>query len=299
MSSGLMGKVQEEYQNGFNAINNERERKRDSVNEVLPLYEGEPTVNLLYRNIQLENSVFVTDDLSVKYSSEQGVLGKEMMDNANYVAKYDYMDMDLDEFKEEIVQSNGYFGVAVTAVLDWDDEEQQPISTVVDALSIIPDPKCWKGSKMRYIGFERRMKAEVLLANPSFKNKDAIELGLQSEELRKNDRAFDSANGTTEIVDQEGLVDVYDHFTTYKGTKYLTTWIADRTICIRMIEIEPMSEAERKNPTKIKYPVQIHRRKPRYKSFFGYSIIDETLPYQKELTKLLQYDTTNARLQAL
>ena len=299
MPDSLRAKVEEEYQNGFNAVNDERERKRGTVDEVLPLYEEEPTVNLLYRNMQLESSVFIMDELSIEFSSEEGVLGKELMNNANRVAKYDNLDMDIDQFKKEIVQSNAYFGVAVTAVLDWDDEEQQPISDVVDALSVIPDPKCNIGSRMRYIGFERRMKAETLLANPSFKNKEAIELSIQSEELQKNQRAFDNANGITEIVDQDGLVDIYDHFTTYKGMKYLTTWIADRTICIRMIEIESMTEAERKKPSKIKYPVQIHRRKPRYNSFYGTSIIDETLGYQKELTKLLQYDTTNARLQAL
>jgi len=57
------------------------------------------------------------------------------------------------------------------------------------------------------------------------------------------------------------MVDIYDHFTVFEGKKVLTTWAHDRSVLIRYVEIEPLTKAESLKPTKVKYPVQFHRRK--------------------------------------
>lgn len=164
-------------------------------------------------------------------------------------------------------------------------------------MSVIPDPKNWRGSKMRFIGFERRVTKEYLDGN-KFKNVDKIEES-DSFEMQKYDRKMNSANGTTYQACEEGLYNIYDHYTTHDGKKYLTTWANNRTLCIRMIELEGLSEAERKKPSKVSFPVQIHRRKPIYGRFFGASIADEVLQYQDSISMLVNLQNVQARLSAL
>jgi hypothetical protein len=59
------------------------------------------------------------------------------------------------------------------------------------------------------------------------------------------------------------MVDIYDHFTVYKGKKILTTWRADNSVLLRYLEIEPLTNTELLKPTKVKFPIQLHRRKPK------------------------------------
>jgi hypothetical protein len=59
------------------------------------------------------------------------------------------------------------------------------------------------------------------------------------------------------------MVDIYDHFTVYKGKKILTTWGANNSVLLRYVEIEPLTEAEKLKPNKVKFPIQLHRRKPK------------------------------------
>ncbi len=84
------------------------------------------------------------------------------MDNINKVLKYDDEDMDLREMREDIINHNARFGLSATIIEGWDDDEKQPISDVINPLAIIPDPKNYKGSKMRFIGIDRRVSEEYL-----------------------------------------------------------------------------------------------------------------------------------------
>jgi len=270
------------------------------MNKVLPqnLANGEVRVNLLWKNIQLENSLFLTDKLSVEFTNDEWVLWQETMEWANLMAKYDDEDMDLYDMREDIVNHNALYWASITVVDWWDNEEKQPISWAIDPLSVIPDPKNWRWNKMRFIWFERRMLLDEIKRDSSFSNIWQLELAI-SAELEKNQRALDTANNTTPIQDNEWLIDIYDHFTTFNGKKYLTTWAANRTVLLRKIELEPLTEAERKKPSKIQYPVQIHRRKPKYWSFFWVSIADEILQYQDVISVLTNLQVIQARLTAL
>lgn len=68
--------VQRDYWNGFQHIRSERERKRHIMEKVLDqtLPEGKVRVNLLWRNLQLELALFLTDEMGVKFLSSSGVI---------------------------------------------------------------------------------------------------------------------------------------------------------------------------------------------------------------------------------
>jgi len=64
---------------------------------------------LLWKNLQLERALFVSDKLSVKFLSNDNILGREIMENANKIIEYDDIDMCLDEQREDIVDYNALY----------------------------------------------------------------------------------------------------------------------------------------------------------------------------------------------
>ncbi len=297
----LKRKVSAEKAQGFEHIRNERERKRNILEKLLPvdIPEGQVRVNLLWKNLQLERALFVSDKLNVKFLCNDSVIGNEVMQKAQKVAEFDDIDMELIHQREDIVDYNGLYWVAITCVDNYDDEEQQPIQATIDPLSVIPDPKNWRGSKMRFIWFERRVSKEYLETAPWYKNINLVNDSNTSQELRLNEQAYNDANRTNIIFDQQGLVDIYDHYTVWEGKKVLTTWANWWDLLIRYVEIETLTNAEKLNPTKVKFPVQIHRRKNKPNSFFWVSIADEILQFQDAITTLTNLQLIQARIAGL
>ncbi len=297
----LKRQVQLEYEQGFQHIRSERERKRDILQSLIPVNipEWQVRINLLWKNLQLERALFVSDKLNIKYLCDDTVIWTEIMRNAQKMAQYDDLDMEMKDQREDIVDYNWLYWVAVTVVDNYDDEEQQPISATINPLTVIPDPKNWRWSKMRFIGFERRLTKDYLMSAPWYKNTKMIIDTDTSTELKLNEQAEDTANNTNTVFEQEWLVDVYDHFTVYKGKKVLTTWANNRELLIRYIELEWLTNAEKLNPNKIKFPVQIHRRKNKPGAFFWVSIADEILQFQDAVTQLTNLQLIQARQNAL
>lgn len=292
-------KVANEYGMGLSHVKDERVRKREIMGKVLEtnLPDSQVRINLLWRNIQLEKALFLTDEVGVKFLATEGITGEEIMRNADVVAKYDDIDMELRSQREAIVDYNALYWLAATVVDGFDSEESQPISDVIDPLAIIPDPSCYSGSKMRFIGYERTLSKDFLENNPAYNIK-----GLSfstSQELADNKRESDNANNLENILVDEGNVDVYDHYTVFEGKKVLTTWVNSCKDLIRYVELAPLSEAEKKNPKKIKFPIQLHRRKPKLGSFFGVSIADEILQYQDAISVLTNLNLIQANNLAL
>lgn len=297
----IKDKVNREYAQGFAHIRDERERKRGVMEKVLntTLPQGQVRVNLLWRNIQLELALFLTDEIGVKFLSDNSIVGEELMGNANIVAKYDDVEMGLREMRETIVNHNALYGLSATVIDGWDKDSVQPLSDTLDPLSVIIDPFNYTGSKMRYFGVERRLSLDWIKDCGSFQFVEEIEEGFHSTELDKNKRSSDDANNLVTPTDNEGYVDIYDHFTVFDGKKWLTTWANDKTLLIRCVEIAPLTSAEKKKPTKVKWPIQLHRRKPKFGSVMGVSIADEILQFQDAISILTNLQLIQANNLAL
>ena len=298
----LQGKVEKEYSMWFEHIRSEIDRKRDVLNKLFDpnLPDGQVRIPLFKKNLELENALFLTDDINIQFLTSGWVLWEEVMKNANLVAKYDDVDMDLYEMREDIVNHNWLYGLSATIIDSWDDDEKQPISDTIHPLNLIIDPKNYKGSKLRFIGVRRRMNYEDLENNPAFDKKQLLRCqGTTDTEYSQTERSEDDANNQRYIEDNEWLIDIYDHFTVHKGKKVLTTWWADRSVLIRYVEIEPLTSAEQLKPTKVKFPIQLHRRKPRPGSVFWFSIADEVINYQDIISQLTNLQIINGRIRAL
>ena len=174
--------VRKEYDMWLQHIRNERENKRNVLEKVLNPYlpEWQVRVPLLWKNIQLELSLFLTDELDVDFLTNQWVLGEEVMKNINLVAKYDDMDMDLYEMREDIVNHNWLYWLSATIIDARDEDEKQPISDTINPLSLIIDSKNYKWSKLRFIWVERRVSKNFLEKNDSFDQKTIKDLEFSS-----------------------------------------------------------------------------------------------------------------------
>ncbi len=301
MESALRAQVNREYEMWFNHIRSIRDAKRDVIEKLLPEYvEWQPLkMTLLWKNLQLENSLFLNDDLDVQFTWEDWVISREVMANANLAASFDNEELGLYYVREKIVNDCALYGLSATVIDGFDDEEIAPIVDSISPLSIIPDPKCWQDSKMRFIWFERRLSADSVRNSPLYDVKDVSQLVTYSQELDKDERARNSASWATDVVDNEWMVDIYDHFLVYDGKKWLTTWIDSRQTLIRCVEIEPLTKAELLKPTKVTFPIQLHRRKPKPWSFIGVSIADEVLQFQDNISILSNLQLIQARQAAL
>jgi len=297
----LSAKVQDDYARGLLHIRGERERKREIMEKVLDqnLPNGQVRVNLLWRNIQLELALFLTDEIGVKFLSDNEITGEEIMKNANLMAKNDDITMEMRTQRETIVNHNALYGLSVTVIDGWDKDAVQPISDVIDPLSCIFDPQNYSGCKMRFFGIERRLSKEYLESAEGFEIGDDTYF-CTSEQLRLNKQSSDSANNLNQILtDDDGMVDVYDEFLSHDGYKWLTTWVNERNTLIRAVKLAPLSIAEKKNPYKVKFPVQLHRRKPKYGAPMGVSIADEILQFQDAISILTNLELIQANNLAL
>ena len=299
----LQRQVLKEYEQWYEHIKGERDRKSKILEKLLPtdIPWWQVRINLLWKNLQLERALFVSDKLNVKILCNDWIIWRNIMKNAWMVTEFDDMDMDLIEFREDIVDFNALYWLAIT-VIDWYDEEnEQPISSVINPLYAIPDPKNWRGSKMRFFGYERRVSKDFLESADGF-DENAVKKIIDTdtnEEQKKIQQAENDANNTIFINEQEGLIDVYDHYTSFDWKKILTTWANNRNLLIRYVEIESLSNAEKRTPNKLVFPVQLHRRKNKPFSFFGVALADEVLQYQDAISQLTNLQLIQARISAL
>ena len=301
LEKALKDKVNREYSMWFEHIRDIIEEKRDATLRVYNQKDSETVrIPLIKKNIELELALFLTDDINVEILTNWWALWEEIMKNANMVLKYDDVDMDLYEMREDIVNYNGYYGLAASIVDNRDDDEKQPITDTISPLNLIIDPKNYKGSKMRFIWVRRRVPTEWLKECPWFDKKQIEESEWELDnELTQTERAINNSVWQRTIEDNDWMSDIYDHFTVYKWMKVLTTWMWWVNKLIRYVEIEPLSSAEKLKPSKCKFPIQLHRRKPKFGSVMWVSIVEEVEVFQDIISQLTNLQIINARISAL
>lgn len=296
----LRTKVKNEYEMWLNHVQTIRDSKREADQKVLENpQEGFTKQNLLWKHMQLETATFLTDQLDIVTVSEKGVLEDEITDNRNKVAKHLYRKMWVKKIKRHIIDDNNLYGISATFIEAFDDDEVSPILSRIDPLSIIPDPKNYCDSEMRFIGLEKQMSISYVRDNEKFdkKARDAV-VATTSEEWRRTEQGRANAYWLQDLPD-DTMTSIKYFFTTFEGYKYLTIWDNTFENLLRQVELAPMTKAEKLNPWKVRFPIQLHRRKPIPNSFFGASLYDEVIQYQKNMSELGNLYNISARRDAL
>lgn len=103
-------------------------------------------------------------------------------------------------------------------------------------------------------------------------------------------------NADYTIASNEGLIDLYEHYTIYDGKKWLTTWVNDRSLLIRAVELTELTRAEKLNAMKCKYPIVFHRRRPHPYRWSGYRVSEEVGNSEDIVTQLKNLEIAQARI---
>lgn len=296
----LKAKVSREYSQGLQYVQAERDRKRNIDKDILKdVPEWFIRSNLAYKHMQLEEATFLTDDLDIRLVSDKGILEDSITKMWEKVAKYLYRKLNIKQIKRDIINGNNYYGLYATFIDKFDEKTNRPVLKGIDPLSLIIDPRNYQDSEMRFIGFEKTVTIDYIKNNKYYnaKARNAVIAGI-SEEQRKTEQATATANKMQYVEDDEMTTIVY-FFTCFEGKKYMTIWDKDFANNLRIEELEALDDEEVANPDKIKYPIRLHRRKPKFKSAFGYALIDEVLPFQDAYDEVVNLELAGVRIEEL
>ena len=284
-----------------------RTKKREQHRKLLPTPEkvGKIYSRVIWKYMQLFMSLYTLDGMDVFFTPKGTAFNaQEVWNNANKVSQYDYEAMNKFEVDLDCRWNIWFYWLWAETLPGWDDVEEQPLLNSIDPLSIIPDPQDWKGQVKRFIWFEERFELWELRQQDekhwgNLFDTHLIMAGSQSTETELNKQSRDSAQGYNTMISDDAVADVFLCFITYRGRKYFTKWANSRTLLIGIVEVEPRTKAQRKDISRVKFPIVLYRSKIIPGSFFGVSIPDETEQYQDQESILLNLEMILARKNAM
>lgn len=157
LQAELLPKVQREYQEGWNHINTWRSRVQEEVTTFKDNSKKDFKIDLVKENMDFERATFLLDDIDVDFVTEDGVIANKQVKNKKQVYKFDFIDTNRKDMLDAIIIDNVNYGIAVEVMDMFDEDENQPMSVLINPDACIPDPKCSSGSGMRFFGFSRKM----------------------------------------------------------------------------------------------------------------------------------------------
>lgn len=297
LQEALLSKIQREYQDWFDHISTWRSAVQDEVKKLQDTVKtGEVYIDLVKENTDFERATFLLDDIDVEFVTEDWVIASKQVNNLKSAYRFDFIDTERKKTQDQIIIDNCNYGIAVEIMDIYDEDENQPMSVLINPDVAIPDPKCYSGSGMRFFWFSRKV-ASYKLKNSEYYNLQglSIEEMWEDADLRISNQARQE---TYRISSNLGFVDVYEHYTIHEGKKYLTTWVNDRGTLIRAVELAPLTKAEEADNMKCRFPVIFHRRKPFPYRWAGYRVWEEVGNEQDIITTLKNLELEQARISA-
>lgn len=301
----LKKQVHKEYKLWLEHVATQRSQKRNLMNKLIqqPDKVGKVYSRLFWRYMKLHMAINILDWIIVTFTPQitNNFESSEIASKTNKVAKFDYEAMKMFFIDFEVKWNIWFYWLWIKWIVWWDVDEKIPLVESIDPLSVIPDPNNYIWSDMRFIWFERRENIYDLTEDKWFFDVDEIisRKWQTSIEVQENISSRQNAFLYPVWISDEWLVDIYYHYTCYKGKKYLSVWLSDRNILIKIVELKPKTKAEKRNPNKIKYPVYLYRSNPVPWLFFWISLWDEIWQFQDVETILDNLEMILARKNAM
>jgi len=306
--SALRSHVEKMYQAGLTHVQLKRTKKRNQLKKLFPTPEklGKIYSRVIWKYMQLFMSINTLDGMDVSFISKgTDIRSQEAGNNANKVAQYDYEAMDKFDIETLSSWNIGLLWNAVEVFTWWDEVEEQPIAKSIDPLAVVPDPQDWSSRDVkRFLWFEERFELWDLRERDEKNGWDLMKThlimaGSSSTEVNLNTQARDQSQGYNTMIADDEIADTLTVFIKFKWRKYYTQWANSRTLLIWITEVEPRTKAQRKDISRVKFPVIVKRAKPIFWSWFGVSVMDETEQYQDNESILLNLEMILARKNAM
>lgn len=247
--------------------------------------------------MKLWMSINVLDGILVNFTPMGWNVAQEVSDKAHKVATYDYEAMDMFDVDWQVKWNVGLYWLWAKVFPWWDGIDKRPICESIDPLCIIPDPHYQNAKDMRFIWFEQRENIFNLTEKDGyFWVQEIIDRKWEaSGELDETRASQLNPNGYPVTIADDGMIDIYHHYMIIEWKKYLTSWVGHRKILVKIVEILPKNKSEKRDPRKIRFPVEFFRSNPVSWLFFGASFWDEIGQYADAETVLDNLELILAR----
>lgn len=291
--------------------------KRQLFRERLSLYtnvgtENKVYVRLIFSTIQTLVSLYYKDSPTVQFMGRQ-LWDDAIAKNLDRLKDFDYEEMELDKIKYEVQWNKFFYWVGIEAHDWYDSITNTPRVRSVDPTCWIADPNFSISKWFAFHWFDFNATIDELSPDYGYFNVQELE---SDDEVKVREyiaremqtwRSFDSIQKDDEIVairnlwsrSSEWVYSIYNHYTCINWKKYLFTLANGRTKLIRAIELEPVFEEEKKDRSKVEYPIVIRRWSPFAWDPFGISVCDILEDKQKMRQLFLNLNKIKAENEAL
>lgn len=304
----LLNQVRDEHTRGLNSVTAIR---NDFIEEDLIFFdqrkEKESIGDTTFFNVvwAYMARTYTERPISTFEAKEFNQMQKYFVENLNAVKDTDLESEDFENARFQMKFDTYRYGAGIMALTGWDWVAKRPIFEVVKPQCVIPDPDGNYQDKIyNFIGFETQKRKSQL---PDYYDLDSLTF---TKKITANDASLESANNVLDISnDQHNPVyDVYYHFTTYEGDKYLVVTGNNDSVILYMEKLQAVTKEEKKENNLIPFPVLINNWRPDRSTIFGQRlatvckniqmaiVLIQNLRYKKDKAELYPMYLYNTRL---
>ena len=243
--------------------------------------------------------------ISTFEAKEFNQMQKYFVENLNAVKDTDLESEDFENARFQMKFDTYRYGAGIMALTGWDWVAKRPIFEVVKPQCVIPDPDGNYQDKIyNFIGFETQKRKSQL---PDYYDLENLTF---TKKITANDASLKQANDVLDISNDQlnPVYDVYYHFTTYEGDKYLVVTGNNDSVILYMEKLQAVTKEEKKEPNLIPFPVLINNWRPDRSTIFGQRlatvckniqmaiVLIQNLRYKKDKAGLYPMYLYNTRL---
>lgn len=228
-------------------------------------------------------------------AKEYNQMQKTFVDKLNAVKDTDLESEEYETLRFQMKFDTYRYGAGILAMTGWDGNVKRPTFEVVKPSTVVPDPDGdYINKEYQFIGFETQKRKTDLpedwdLDDLSFEANLSINKVAEKEAVNSLNIGNDRNNP---------IYDVYYHFTTYEGEKWLVVTGNNDTTILHKQKLKTVTKEEKKDATLIPFPVLINNWRPDRSSIFGQrlAVICKNTQIAVTLIQNLRYKKAKAEL---
>jgi len=262
----ILTQIQNEFDYWYNHIEAKRETRREDVKlYVRESKKDRVDIHSIYTTVQTLLAINYFNEITVEWLKRKN-WDEERAENTNICSEYDYNEMWLD-VKDYIWEENRLMTwVWIQTSGDFDFTSVHPTIDNVDTLAYIFDPKWWPTIEdHRFFWIETEMTKEEM-ENAGYENIKDLDVIVDTVYYNQQNKDEAREQNTTFECIKNKKYPVTIFWTIFKWEKYIATTWNNNQVLLRFIKLEPVFEEEKKDSSKILFPIAL--------KYFSYSSWD-------------------------
>ncbi len=277
--ANVIEQVNREYELSIDTVR----QKREVFRQRFKLYNDQNkdpekiSINLVYATIQSILATTYDDEILVQFLWRT-TADQDTAEIWNNLAKFDQDEMWLDKIYHKLQKNRWLTWVWIRVMNSWNEETNTPTTQVIDTLSWIPDPNwSYSAQDFRWHWFEIQRTKNELKNDKMYFNVNKIWNKVEEE----RERTKREKKQTAGLIYQDEkfswdntLCNIYNHYTTINWEKYWIALANNRSELVWIHKLEPVLDVEKKDPSKIPFPIVLNYFDPEEWNPYWNSLID-------------------------